>query len=136
MWFHEYEQSDDSMSLVLRTLGAVFPHVSLFREYGGGRDVIALATREPMAVDFAELERRYDAPGIRDELARMGVYGLPSLLAHHAVSDATFPRVAGEGPLNTDDRERLEFDGPRAFFQDDTANLLWKHDALYNAMSD
>lgn len=136
VWFHEYEQTDESVRLVLRTLHAVFPQVHLFREYAGGRDVVAVATMEPIVPDFAALESRFDTPALRNDLARIRAFNLASLLAHHAISPERFGKVVGEGPVHTEDHQSLEYTGPRSFFRNDKAELLWDHDALYQRMGE
>jgi tetratricopeptide (TPR) repeat protein len=128
-WFHEYDQNEDTVSLVLRTLHAVFPHVTMFRAHGYA-DVVALASTERIRIDFAELEERFDRPVIREELARIHILNLVSFLIHHAISQERFAALIGPGPLNTDLRQRLEYEAPRAFFKGEWSMLVSRHDAL------
>ncbi|MCE9594787.1 MAG: tetratricopeptide repeat protein [Planctomycetes bacterium] len=121
-WFHHYEQSDEAIELVMRTLHDVFPHVQIFFSYHS--DVIAVASLEPIEPDFPAMEARFDLPEVRRDLARVTFFDLASLLAFHAVSDSRSSQVYGPGPLNTDDHQRLEYWGPRSLFYGTEASSL------------
>jgi spermidine synthase len=114
-WFHAYEQSDEAVQLIVRTVGSVFPHIMLFGDDDLG-NLIAVASMEPIEPDFAKMERRYQDPGIRKDLARLGMNNLVSLLSHHRVSQKQFRQLTGPGPLNTVGHQRLEYMAPRSFF--------------------
>ena len=122
VWFHHYEQSNETIQLITRTIHQVFPHVQCFLTVES--DTIGLASMEPLPVDFAAMERLFDRPEIRSDLARVGVYNLSGLLAYHGANPAHFATLVGEGPLNTDDHQRLEYLGARNMFLGRNANLL------------
>lgn len=122
VWFHHYEQSDETIQLIIRTVHESFPHVESFLTYNS--DVITLASIEPLEPDFARMEERFDVPAIRSDLGRVGVYNLATVLAYHAVSPSRFPEFIGEGPLNTDDHQRLEYKGARNMYAGRDAHLL------------
>ncbi len=129
VWFHEYEQSDESIQLVMRTLASVFPHAVLFEVLRDG-DVIALASESPLQPDFARLEERFGRPELRRDLARMRVFNLASLLLFHAVPEQAFAALAGEGPINTDGHQRLEYMAARAHFGHRNSTLVWQNHCL------
>ena len=116
-WFHAYEQSDAAVRLMVRTVGEVFPHIMLFGDNDLG-NLIAVASMEPIEPDFAKMERRYQDPGIRKNLARLGMRNLIALLSHHRVSQKQFGLLAGPGPLNTVGHQRLEYMAPRSLVRD------------------
>jgi len=122
VWFHHYEQSNETIQLITRTIHEVFPHVQCFLTVES--DTIGLASMEPLPVDFAAMEKLFDRPEIRSDLARVGVYNLSGLLAYHGANPAHFAALVGEGPLNTDDHQRLEYLGARNMFLGRNANLL------------
>lgn len=122
VWFHHYEQSNETIQLITRTIHQVFPHVQCFLTVES--DTIGLASMEPLPVDFAAMERLFDRPEIRSDLARVGVYNLAGLLAYHGANPAHFAALVGEGPINTDDHQRLEYLGARNMFLGRNANLL------------
>jgi spermidine synthase len=122
IWFHQYEQSDEAVKLVLRTVDSVFPHVSMFLSYYG--DVIALASMEPLAPDFARMEASFNRREVRQDLVRIGVFNLAQVLTHHAISPKRFHALAGEGPLNRDLHQRLEYLAGRSLFEQSEATLI------------
>jgi spermidine synthase/MFS family permease len=130
VWFHQYEQSNAAVELVLRTLASVFPHVVLCRspDYA---DIIAVASKAPIEMDFAKMEDRFDQRAIRNDLARFGITNLASFLVHFPASEDRLRRLLAPGPLNTVGRQRLEYDAPRSFFRDEYSDFLEKIDPLY-----
>jgi len=129
LWFHEYEQEDEAIRLVLRTVAAVFPHATLFQVLRDG-DVIVLASDSPLEPDFARLEERFDRPEVRRDIARMRAFNLATLLVFHAIPASEFALLAGQGPVNTDEHQRLESMAARAFFESSTSELVWRNHAL------
>lgn len=132
LWFHEYEQEDASIQLVLRTIAAVFPHATLFQVLQDG-DVIVLAGDAPLEPDFARMEERFDRPELRRDIARMRAYNLATLLVFHAIPASAFADLAGKGSINTDDHQRLESMAAKAFFRNGTSRLVWRNHCLNRA---
>jgi predicted membrane-bound spermidine synthase/tetratricopeptide (TPR) repeat protein len=122
VWFHHYEQSDETIALIMRTINSVFPNIESFLTYNS--DVIALASMEPLTPDFKRMEERFDQPAIRADLGRVTVFDLATVLAYHGVTSPHFHALAGEGPLNTDDHQRLEYMGAHNMFLGRDAHLL------------
>lgn len=122
VWFHQYEQSDEAVELVLRSLHEVFPHVQIFFSYNS--EVIAIASPEPIEPDFAAMEAAFDRPELRRDLSRVTFFNLATLLAYHAVADSQSAKVFGPGPLNTDNHQRLEYWGAKNLFFGTEAELL------------
>lgn len=121
-WFQEYEQSDEGVQLMLRTLRSVFDNVMLFQLLTG--DVFAIASAEPLVPDFEAMEQRFDDPIVRADLARAGIHDLASLLAHHVVPPGRIDDLLVPGPLNTDGHQRLEYLAPETFFRGGGTNLI------------
>jgi spermidine synthase len=128
-WFHTYYQSDATIQLVLRTLAAVFPHASVFADDDEG-NLIILASEEPLQPDFAGMERRFSDPGVRDDLARLGMMNLAGLLTHHRFSETRFRGLLGEGPVNRSSHQRLEYAAPRSFFFGEHSFFVERRDSM------
>ncbi len=122
MWFHQYDQSDEAVRLIVDTFRSVFPHVTLFAEEGYD-DVIAIGSLEPLAIDPSEIENRFDRPEVRNDLARLGISNLLSFFAHHAVPTSTVAEVFGGGPVNRALEQRLEYISVQAFFRGKDSQL-------------
>ncbi len=124
VWFHHYEQSNETIELIVRTINSEFPHVEAFMTVES--DVICLASLEPLRPDFARMEERFDVPAIRQDLARVTCFNLATLFAYHGASPSHFRALSGVGPLNTDDHQLLEYKGARNMFLGRNADLLEK----------
>jgi predicted membrane-bound spermidine synthase len=131
-WFHTYEQSDEAVALVVRTIGAVFPSIVVFADDDFG-NAVAVASRRPLEPDFAAMEQRFADPGVHADLARLGLPNLAALLSHQRLSPARFRRLVDDGPLNTVARERLEHLGPRSLYRRDSSFVLERLDPFLAA---
>jgi len=129
VWFHTYSQSDEGVELVMRTIGSVFPNVIVGRSPNYS-DVILIASNSPIEPDFEAMEDRFDQPAVRNDLARVGITNLASLLAHFALTQEQFNEVVPAGPLNTISRLRLEYSAPRSLFYQDSSSFLKRVDPL------
>ncbi len=134
MWFHQYEQSDEGCRLVLRTLGSVFDDVVIFHSFASPHsqepDVMAIASNGPLRPDFAAMEARFDTPAVRADLARIGILNLATLLSYNAVSPSRFATFQDDGPINTDDHQRLQYNAPRDHFRDSTATVVSQYEGF------
>lgn len=112
-WIHTYESNEDLIKLVVRTLRDTFPHATTWL---GPQDLVLVASRKPLAFDAARVAERMLHPEVQKDLSRVGitdVFGLLSKQVHSEVGQLEF---AGQGPINTDDHNLLEYASPIAFF--------------------
>jgi predicted membrane-bound spermidine synthase len=112
-WIHTYESSEELIQLVIRTMRDTFPHATTWL---GPADLIMVASRKPIDFDAKMVAERMMRPKVREDLARLeihDVYGLLSRQIHSAEGQLEF---AGPGPINTDDRNILEYKSPIAFY--------------------
>ncbi|HYV49636.1 MAG TPA: fused MFS/spermidine synthase [Myxococcaceae bacterium] len=112
-WIHTYESDEPLLRLVMRTMRETFPYATT---WVGPQDLVMVASRKPMRVDFEALAARMARPEVREDLARVGIRDPFGLLAKQVHSDEAQRAFAGEGPLNTDDLNLLEYASPVAFF--------------------
>jgi len=104
-WLPLYQLTREEFDLIARTFLEVFPHVSLWRDdFYPDRPVVALVgSRAPLAIP------RPLPPTAHDPLLAtprgLGMLWMGDLSAA--------PDLVGPGPLNTDERPRLEFLAPR-----------------------
>ncbi len=106
-WLPLYQLTREEFDLIARTFLAVFPHVSLWRDdFYPDRPVVALVgSRAPLATP----RPRPLPPAAYDPLL-----ATPRGLGMLWMGDlAVAPDLVGPGPLNTDERPRLEFLAPR-----------------------
>ncbi|MBI5242502.1 MAG: fused MFS/spermidine synthase [Elusimicrobia bacterium] len=122
-WFHLYEMNDASLRLVLRTFASEFKDLSLW-ETTPGKDLLVVGSGGPVEADFAAMARAFERREVRADLARIGISRLTTLLSLQAADDAAARAVSGEGPLNEDRFPILEYEAPKAFWLNRSAELL------------
>jgi spermidine synthase/MFS family permease len=134
IWFQQYELSDESAMLILRTVNSVFPSMSLWRspDYN---DVIVVVGAEPVLPDFAAMEARFERREIRNDIARMGVPNLASLLIHHVMGAERLQRALLPGPINSAGHQRLEYLAPRDLFHGFGSGFLKVADPLRSGLA-
>ncbi|MQA28992.1 MAG: hypothetical protein GEU82_04010 [Luteitalea sp.] len=92
---------------VLRTFADVFPQSSLWVHRGSG--FVIGTNRERLTVDGARLAAGLDDPGIREDLAWVGVGGLVPLLNLLAWGPETIRVATASSPVVTDNHPILDF---------------------------
>ncbi len=112
-WIHTYESSEEIIKLVMRTLRETFPHVTTWL---GPTDLILVASRKPITFDARKVAERLARSDVREDLGRTDIHDVFGLLAKQVHSDEGQREFAGTGPINTDDRNLLEYAAPVAFF--------------------
>lgn len=119
-WFHAYESNEALVRLVLRTLRDSFAHGTT---WVGPQDLVLLATQEPQTFDFAKIAERMARPEVSADLLRAKTPDLVTLLARQVHSDKGQLQFAGKGPINTDDRNLLEYESPSAYYIGDSGEV-------------
>src|SRR5690606_3494556 len=132
-WIHTYESREEMVALVMRTLRETFPYATTWEALPS--DLIMVTSKRPLTFDPARIEARMARPAVREDLARADVKDLATLLASQMHSSEGQLAFAGEGPINTDDLNLLEYGSPVAFFlepkriplQDERRSLATAH---------
>lgn len=124
-WAHTYDISSDDLRSIVATFLTAFPDGSLWLV--GDADVLLIGATGPLDDRVAGITAAWQRPGVAADLASVGAadpYAVTSLFV--AQGEALKAWVNG-APLQTDDRSRLEFSGPRNIFglaRDDNATTL------------
>ncbi|MFA5137973.1 MAG: hypothetical protein WC728_01980 [Elusimicrobiota bacterium] len=121
-WFHIYEMDDATLRLVLRTFSSAFSHASLW--YTCSKDILLLGADQPFEPDLAALESRFMEPAVREDLSRVGITRLATLLSLQAASEATVRSWAGAGEVNAVRRPLLEYGAPKAAYLSSDVRLV------------
>jgi predicted membrane-bound spermidine synthase len=109
-WVQAYEIDGRAVETIIRTMHSVFPHVQVWQSQD--KDLILVATREPLAVDVARVRARMTEEPYREALAiTWKVDSAEGFLAHLVADDAFASYVATHtrAEMNTDDRNLVEF---------------------------
>jgi len=129
VWFHTYEQSDEGVNLVMRTIESVFPYAIVGRS-PNYLDIIVIASNDPIEPDFKAMEDRFDRPAVRNDLASIGIPNLASLLFLYTLTQERFQGLLPAGPLNTLGHQRLEYSAPISHFYNKSSHFLKRIDPL------
>jgi len=114
-WVHLYDNSQEALNLVLRTIASVFPSVSIWRSQD--LDLILVASPQPRKPNLQSLLPELNQPAVRKELESVLLSRPAAFLAREIV-----PETAGrfmverDGLLQTDSHPALEYLAQRAFF--------------------
>jgi spermidine synthase len=112
--------SSDDVRSVMATFAGVFPHTSLWQS---SHDVVLIGSLEPVALDLDDLTARIAAPGVRAQLAVLGLDDPIAFLAEQGMDDAGVRAYAAGAVVNTDDNVHLEFSSPLAIGSPDTGSV-------------
>jgi spermidine synthase len=118
-WLPLYQMTSEDLRLVVRTFAEAFPSSYLFL---AGADSILVGARAPLRLSEERLREALASPA-GAPLAALGLRSPGRLLGLLVRDPDGMRRLAGEGPLNTDDHLLLEFRaGRNAALGDPAAN--------------
>ncbi len=127
-WFHAYEMDDATWTNLIRTVGGVFPHVTLWELFPD--DLLLVASMAPHDQAPQTVADRLQEPRIRTDLDRVGLGSPWRVLSLQVAGPATIRRLADSpGDVQRDDRPMLEFTAPRLLFLAARAGLTDRIDA-------
>ena len=113
-WFHLYEMDDNTLNLILRTFGTVFPNMEIWDV--GDQDVVLLGSNQPWESSPEAYHAHLHLDGPRHDLALIGLTTPGAILARQFASQRTAFAVPGPGPVQSDNFPILEYAAPRAFY--------------------
>lgn len=125
-WFHVYDMHDGIVNLVLRTFGAVFPHMEIWDS--GSGDLILLGSLKAWPSEPSIYRKLFSRPSARRDLEMVGISSPEALWARQLASQNTAFAIAGPGPIQSDFFPTLEYEAPRAFYLGATARDLTQFD--------
>lgn len=143
-WMQSYETDAATISMVLRTLRSVFPHVSVWSP--GGSDLVLVGSASPQVIDVDRLREVLAHPHYLEWMRRAwNMEGVEAFLAHHVIAPNAVKRLVDgiPTPINTDDLNLLEVSFARRvgdssysalgdFFV--TVNVLWRRPTVTGAV--
>lgn len=131
-WFHTYDVNNDIFKLVVSTISHVFPHVSIWKI--SDADLIIQASVNPIAIDFNAMEQKMKQPLIAQELARIKMYDVATLLSTQVVSARNNPYAFTKNNVNSTDKSPLEFLAPIGLFTHQSVTVLDSLDERFTFM--
>jgi len=106
-----YELSRNDFLAILRSFAAVFPNCAVFFT---GCDTILLGARDSLHLDMERVAERMRKGPVAASLQEVGFTSPASILGTLVVQTEDAHRLAGPGPVNTDERPLIEFSAPRS----------------------
>jgi len=125
-WFHNYEMNDETVNVVLRTFGTVFPNMEIWDVDFG--DIVILGSDRPWRSDVEVYGRAFQLEGARKGLEFIGLATPQAILARRMASQRTAFAIAGSGPLQEDNFPFLEYAAPRTFYLRSHTTLFQRFD--------
>jgi spermidine synthase len=122
-WVQTYSFDNELLQMVLKTLTARFPYVTVFQMLE--HDLALVATRDQSRAEWIERARRRleSAPRARAWLRDAGIRDLPTLLALELVPPSVTAILGAEAKENRLLTPRLSAAAARAFFASTTASV-------------
>lgn len=122
-WMPLYQISPTRLRSAVGTFLAVFPDATLWHVEN---HALLVAKAEPLSIDYAELERKFAQPRLREDLASIDIDTPEQLLALLLMGPEELRRFVDAEPgvpENTDDHPYLEYFVPRDLFHGDQGNV-------------
>jgi len=124
-WAHTYDISSDDLRSIVATFLTAFPDGSMWMV--GDADVLLVGSTSPLNAGVAGVAAAWQRPGVAADLATVGAMDPYAVTSLFVAQGESLKAWANGAPLQTDDRSRLEFTGPRNIFgpsRDDNAAAL------------
>ena len=121
-WAHTYDISNEDLKSIVATFLSVFPDGTMWLV--GDADVLLVGSTGPLDDRIAAIPVAWQRPGVAADLAAVGIQNTFSVTSLFVAQGPALAAWAGGVELQTDNRSRLEFTGPRSIFglsRDDNA---------------
>jgi len=100
----------EDLQLIFRTFQEVVPHCCLWMANNCvNKHAVLVGCKSPLKIDFQRARKLVERPDISSDLAIINIHSVYDFLDCFIVDEGGLRRIGGTGPLNTDDRPRLEF---------------------------
>ena len=100
----------EDFQIIVRSFQAAMPHSSLWMVNNClNKHAVLLGTLGPTQIDFRRVRRLLDRPDIAADLEAIHIHSVYDFLDCLVMGEKGLKTLAGQGPLNTDDRPHLEF---------------------------
>ncbi len=100
----------EDIQIIVRSFQAAMPHCSLWMVNNClNKHAVLLGTLEPMQLDLKRIGELMSRSDIAEDLRGISIYSPYDFVDCSVVTEEGLRKLAGEGPLHTDDRPHLEF---------------------------
>lgn len=124
-WLHSYTISPADFKMILASVQHVFPHVTLWKSQGGDNLIIAAA--KPIVMDFDRIAAEFESNEIlREDMGQFEITGPGGLLSFFQLGEKDVWNYVRGSVLNTDDKLLLEYNAPKALYEQITSTVITK----------
>jgi spermidine synthase len=106
-WWPIATQNDEDSRAMVRAFLDAFPHATLWTTEL--HEMLLVGSNDPIALDAAQIERRFNQPSVAASLREVGIASPGALLATWVADRPALERYAGDIPAVTDDRPSIEY---------------------------
>jgi len=100
----------EDFAIIVRSFQAAMPHCSLWMVNNClNKHAVFIGTLSPMRIDFQRIKNLVERPDVAADLEVINIHSVYEFLDCFIVSERGMRNLGSEGPLNTDDKPRLEF---------------------------
>jgi spermidine synthase len=100
----------EDLQLIFRTFQKVMPHSCVWMANNClNKHAVLAGSTSPLRIDFQRARKLAERADISSDLAIINIHSVYDFLDCFIVDAGGLQRIGGSGPLNTDDRPRLEF---------------------------
>jgi len=103
----------EDLQLIIRSFRQAMPHCSLWMAANClNKHSVLVGTRRgesPTQIDFDRIKTILDQPDVRSDMTAINIHSAFDLLDCFVLDEHALAKIAGPGPLNTDDKPSLEF---------------------------
>ncbi|HUJ19300.1 MAG TPA: fused MFS/spermidine synthase [Nitrospirota bacterium] len=108
-WLPLYELTEENLKSIVKTFRENFSHVMVWLSYA---DAELVGSNSPIVIDEEALDKRINAPGVRDDLKRINMGSAEAFLSYFLTGTRGADAFSGQARINTDDNLYLEFSAP------------------------
>lgn len=112
-WVQCAEVPPSNLCNIFAAINSEFKYSSAFSPRPG--NLVVIASQKPITLDFPKIEKALiENPKRREELGRVGIASAMDMFAHMMISSDGMKSLVANA-MNTDDRNRLEFEVGRSY---------------------
>jgi tetratricopeptide (TPR) repeat protein len=115
--------SPEDVKIVVNTFRSAFPHATVWFSTIG--DILMIGSFEELSVDYLQLAKNYNIPGVYEDMQKLNVREPLALLSSYLLDEDSVTRFTAGSRINSDNHPVLEYSVPRSIYVD-TSLSNWK----------
>ena len=125
-WLRVNEVDNDLFKMIVRTFQSVFNYVTVWEV--NRSNVLLVGSESGPDINFQALDSLMRRRSIYDDLKRINIIDVPTLLSLQILSSDNLVKLVGLGEINTENLPRIEYEAPKAICGNNYLNEVLEHD--------